>query len=190
MDIIMIRHGQSEDNVARVFGTYKSPLTQKGIGEIKRTKETLKEFEFDKVYYSPFQRAVETYNILDLEGTEEIRIGEYDFGIFAGLDSGSIEEKYPGEYEKWTSNPVEYIINEGESLQIVFDRVAEFLEELIEKNESVVLVTHAGIIRLAFCWVLGNINNFLQFKVENGSINVISVDKEKFKTIERSNYSP
>lgn len=186
----MIRHGQSEDNIARVFGTYKSSLSQKGRKEIEKTKDILKDFEFKQVYYSPFKRAVETYNILELEGTEEKRIGEYDFGIFAGLDHKAIEEKYPDEYKEWIVNPREYIIKEGESLQIVFDRVVEFLEEIIKKNESVVLITHAGIIRLAFCWVLDNINNFLKFKVSNGSINIISVDKENFKTIERSNYKP
>lgn len=190
VDIIMIRHGESEDNVKRVFGTFESPLSEKGKEEIKRTRETLKEFEFEKVYYSPFKRAIQTYQILGLKGEEDSRIGEYDFGIFSGLDSDGIEEKYPGEYKKWISDPTEYVIKEGESLDMAYNRVVKFLEEIIEKDESVVLVSHAGIIRLAFCWVLGNIDNFLQFKVGNGSINVISIEEGKPKTIERTNYNP
>lgn len=190
MDIIMIRHGESEDNVLKVFGRYESPMSEKGIKQIKNTKETLKDFEFSKVYYSPFLRTIETLNVLGLEGEEDKRIGEYDFGIFAGLDHEGIEEKYPLKYKEWNEDITGYIIEDGESLQIVYDRVKEFLDEIVKKGESVVLVSHAGVIRLAFCWIFDNIDYFFNFKVDNGSINIISVDEENFKFIERSNYTP
>lgn len=188
MDIIMIRHGESEDNVLKVFGRYESPLSQSGIDQIKDTKEALKDFQFSKVYYSPFKRTVETLNILELKGEEDRRIGEFDFGIFSGLTYAEIEEKYPSEYKAWNKNTGEYIIKNGESLEMVYKRVKDFLEEIVKKGESVVLVTHAGVIRLALCWVFDNIDYFFKFKVNNGSINVISVDEEAFKFIERTNY--
>lgn len=185
----MIRHGESEDNVSGVFGTFDSPLSQNGVNQIKKTKKMLKDFDFRQVYYSPFRRTVETLSVLSLEGIEDERIGEYNFGKFAGLGSEDIEEKYPKEYHRWISNPNEYIIKDGESLNIVYDRVKEFLLEIVEKRESVVLVTHAGIIRLAFCWVLENIDYFLKFKVDNGSINIINIDDD-VKSIHMSNYTP
>lgn len=190
MDIIMIRHGESEDNVLKVFGRYESLLSSDGINQIKNTKETLKNFHYSKVYYSPFCRTVETLNVLELQGQEDRRIGEYDFGIFSGLSYKEVEEQYPLEYKNWNADTTNYIIKDGESLQIVYKRVAEFLEEIVKKGESVVLVTHAGIIRLALCWVFDNMDYFFKFKVENGSINIISVDEENFKFIERSNYAP
>ena len=190
MDIIMIRHGESEDNVLKVFGRYESPMSEKGISQIENTRELLKDFEFSKVYYSPFLRTIETLKVLELEGEEDKRIGEYDFGIFAGLNHKEIEEKYPLKYEDWNQDLTGYIIEDGESLQIVYDRVKEFLDEIVKKGESVVLVTHAGVIRLAYCWVFDNIDYFFKFKVDNGSINIISVDEENFRFIERSNYSP
>lgn len=184
----MIRHGESEDNVLRVFGTFESPLSQNGVEQIKRTKDTLKEFDYSKVYYSPFIRAVETLNILELEGIEDKRIGEYDFGIFSGMNNKMIKEKYPEKYKLWNENPIDYVIEDGESIDIVYKRVSEFLEEIVKKGESVVLVSHAGIIRLAFCWIFENMDYFFKFKVDNGSINIISVDEENFKFVERSNY--
>lgn len=186
----MIRHGESEDNVLKVFGRYESPLSKNGVSQIKDTKELLKDFNYSKVYYSPFKRTVETLNVLGLDGQVDERIGEYDFGIFAGLDHKTIEKKYPIKYKEWNENPTEYVIEDGESLQIVYKRVKEFLEEIVKNGESVVLVTHAGVIRLAFCWMFDNIDYFFKFKVDNGSINVISVDETNFKFVERSNYTP
>lgn len=188
MEIIMIRHGESEDNVEGVFGTYKSSLSKKGVSQIEKTKDRLKQFNYSKVYYSPFKRTIETLHALELEGESDSRIGEYNFGKFSGLNSQAIEAKYPEEYDKWNENQVEYIIEDGESLGLVYERVKDFLEEIIQKGESVVLVTHAGIIRLIFCWVFDNIDYFFKFKVENGSINVVSVDDEGFKRIEMTNY--
>lgn len=190
MDIIMIRHGQSEDNVAKVFGTFESPLSQRGIDEIKVTKENLKQYEFNKVYYSPFIRTAETLEHLGLTGTADKRIGEYDFGIFSGLTNSTIEEDYPLEYEQWIDNPNDYIIREGESLRLVYKRVKEFIEERVEENENVLLVTHAGVIRLALCWVFDDIDYFFKFKVDNGSINIISIDEDGYKYIKKLNYSP
>lgn len=190
MDIIMIRHGESEDNVSKIFGTFGSPLSKKGIEEIKITKENLQEFEFKSVYCSPFTRTVETLEHLDLTGTMDKRIGEYDFGIFSGKSNSMIEEEYPLEYEEWIEDPNDYIIREGESLRIVYNRVKEFLEEKVDKGEDTLLVTHAGVIRLALCWVFDDIDYFFKFKVENGSINIISIDDEGYKFIKKLNYSP
>lgn len=189
MDIIMIRHGESEDNILKVFGKPESLLSQKGISQIETTRELLKDLEFSKVYYSPFKRTIQTLDILGLEGEVDSRIGEYNFGKFAGLDSSQIKSIYPKEYHEWIEKQPNYVIEDGESLQMVFERVKEFLEEIVKKGESVVLVTHAGIIRLSFCWIFDNIDYFFKFKVDNGSINIISLNEKNFKTIEMSNYS-
>lgn len=185
----MIRHGESNDNVAGVFGTYGTNLSEKGIKQIEETKKNLEEYKFSKVYVSPFVRTMETLEHLGLEGIKEERIQEYNFGIFSGLTYKDIESKYPVEYREWVENPTDYIIREGESLRTVYNRVVQFLEEILKKGEDVLLVTHAGVIRLALCWVFDNIDYFYKFKVDNGSINIISID-HNFKFIKKLNYSP
>ena len=190
MDIIMIRHGQSEDNVTKNFGTFDTLLSEKGKEEIRVTKENLKQYEFNKVYYSPFIRTVETLEHLGLTGKVDKRIGEYNFGIFSGMTNATIEEKYPLEYGEWIDNPTDYIIREGESLRLVYKRVKEFLEEKVKEDEDMLLVTHAGVIRLALCWVFDDIDYFFKFKVDNGSINIISIDEKGYKFIKKLNFSP
>lgn len=72
-----------------------------------------------------------------------------------------IVKQYPLEYEKWIKEHNTFVIPpQGESLEGVYNRVKEFLEELVQQDEDVLLVTHAGVIRLAFCWVFDNIDHF------------------------------
>ena len=44
----MIRHGETKDNIAKIFSRDTTTLTNKGIGQVKRAKELLVDFKFDK----------------------------------------------------------------------------------------------------------------------------------------------
>lgn len=182
----MIRHGETEDNVKKVYSRDSTSLTEEGITQIARTKELLKEYNFEKVYYSPLKRTVETLNYLGLEGKEEIRIREINFGIFTGKTFEEISDIYPQETKSWINNINNYKIPEGESLLDVYERVSEFLEELCKLDKNVLLITHDSVISLALCWVFDNPEYFFRFKVDNGSISTISVEN-RFKYIRRLN---
>lgn len=186
MDIIMIRHGETEDNLKKIYSRDSTSLTEKGIGEIISAKDLLKEYNYEKIYYSPLKRTVETLNHLGLEGKEEIRIREINFGIFTGKTFQEISDIYPEETKSWLDDIYSYKIPEGESLLNVYERVSEFLDELCELDKDVLLVVHDCVIRLALCWVFDNPEYFFRFKVDNGSISTISVD-DGFKYISRLN---
>lgn len=181
MDIIMIRHGESEDNIKKVFSRADTKLTPTGIQQIKNTRDRLKEYKFSKVFYSPLARTIETHKYLELDGIEESRIQELNFGIFTGKTFKEYSKEYPEESQAWLDDVFNYDIPQGESLVSVYNRLKTFLDELVEKNEDVVLVTHDGIIKLACCWVFDNPNYFFKFKADNGSISVITIhDGDKY----------
>ena len=189
MDIILIRHGQTEDNVNRIFSTKNTRLTEKGREQIKKTKTYVDTLFFDKVYVSPLCRAIETMKILGLEGKKEERIKEVDFGLFEGNTYEAIKEKYPDEVEQWNEDYINYVTPKGESIKLAYERVTSFLEEISQKDEDVVLVCHDGVTRIALSWVFDNVNCFFKFKVENGSVNIISIDEYGFKYIKKTNYT-
>jgi len=189
VDIILIRHGQTEDNADRIFSTKDTKLTEKGREQIKNTKKIVDTLSFDKVYVSPLYRAIETMEILGLEGEKEERIKEVDFGLFEGNSYEALKEKFPEEVKQWDENYINYVTPEGESIKLAYERVTSFLEEISKKDEDVVLVCHDGVIRIALSWVFNNIDYFFKFKVENGSINIISIDEYGFKYIEKTNYT-
>ncbi len=184
----MIRHGETDDNISKVYSRDATALTRKGIEQVRNTRKLIKDLEFDKVYYSPFDRTRETIVHLGLEGEAESRIQEADFGIFKGGDYKSILNNYPHETKMWTDDWIHYTIPEGESLEQAYKRVESFLEELMKKDEDVILITHEGIIRLVCCWIFDNIEYFFKFKADNASINIVKI-VDGYKYIEKLNYS-
>lgn len=186
MDIIMVRHGQSEDNIRMVMSNCNTKLTEKGIEQIKKAKENLKKYDFKNVYYSPLTRTDETNFHLGLEGIAEPRIGEIDFGIFTGFTYDGFTKIYPEESKQWVEDPYNYEIPKGESINTAYKRVEGFLEEVIEKDEDILLVTHEGIIRIICSWVFDNPKYFFKFKANNGSFSIISI-VEGYKYIKELN---
>lgn len=187
MDIIMIRHGESEDNLSRVLSNYDTRLTENGINQIKRTKDFLKNYDFKKVYYSPLKRTDETRKYLELEGLKEPRIREIDFGIFTGYRYDEFSNIYPEEAKLWVEDPYTYDVPKGESINTLYKRVVSFLEEVINQDENILLITHEGIIRAICSWVFDEPKYFFKFKANNGSLSIISVE-EGYKYIKKLNF--
>lgn len=184
----MVRHGQSEDNVAKILSRDDTKLTETGIKQIENAKEMIKRYDFKNVYYSPLTRTNETLIHLGLEGIEEDRIREVNFGKFAGLTHNELVEKYPEESKSWFADPHTYEVPDGESLNMVYERIESFLEFAIEKDEDIVLVTHEGIIKLICSWVFDDPNHFFKFKADNGSISIVTIIDD-FKYIKKLNSS-
>lgn len=187
MDIIMIRHGESEDNTLKVFSRDTTGLTEKGIEDIKNAKEMLKDYKFQRVFYSPLTRTKESLNHLELDGIEDDRIREINFGIFTGHTFVEFNDLFPEQAKAWVEDPYNYNVPEGENINTVYNRVKHFLDEVTKLNENILLVTHEGIIRLACCWALDDPNLFFKFKADNGSINIVTIN-DGYKYISKLNH--
>lgn len=183
----MVRHGETEDNLAKIFSRDSTILTETGREQIKEAKAKLSKLSFDTIYYSPLKRTVETLNHLGLAGLKESRIREINFGIFTGKTFEEISNIYPIESKSWLDDTHNYEIPQGESLLQVYERVKGFFEEISKQDKNILLVTHDCVIRLALCWVFDRPDYFFRFKVDNGSISIISID-EGFKYIKMLNY--
>jgi len=189
VDIILIRHGETFDNVKMQFSTKDVVLTDRGRKQIENIKPIVDTLSFDRVYVSPLKRAIETMKILGLEGEGEERIREVDFGLFEGNTYEDLKVKFPEEVKLWSNDFMNYIVPEGESIKLAYERVTPFLGELVKKKENALLVCHDGVIRIALSWVFDNPDFFFKFKTDNGSISIISIDELGFKYIKKINYT-
>lgn len=189
MDIILIRHGETDENLLSTFSTKSAKLTKEGKNQIARIRPFVESLSFDKVYISPLDRTRDSAKILGVEGEIEKKIQEVDFGDFEGKTYNELKELYPKEIELWDKDYMKYITPNGESVELAYARVVSFLEELVEKDEDTLLVCHAGVVRIALSWVFNNLECFFKFYIENGSVNIISIDKEGFKSIKKVNYT-
>ena len=64
IELILLRHGQSEGNLARIFqGQLDYPLTDKGREQARAARERLGDYTPDLLLSSPLKRAYETAQI-------------------------------------------------------------------------------------------------------------------------------
>lgn len=177
MNLYLVRHGETQSNFqGRYLGSFEDELSLKGINEIKRTKNFIKHIRFDKVFSSERKRAIDTAKILEYTEIEcDYRLNERDFGIFENKTYKEICDNYPMEQKAWEENWIDYRIPQGESVTETYSRVVEFMKSLENKNyENCLAITHGGIIRLIYCYILeGDLKNFWKFVSKNGSISII-----------------
>lgn len=64
-EVYLIRHGETMFNqLNKVQGWADSPLTIKGINDLKKTAEVLSQIHFDNMYSSDLKRAIDTVHLM------------------------------------------------------------------------------------------------------------------------------
>lgn len=178
MDIILMRHGETEDNLASVFSRDDTPLTEAGVKQVRENAALLKGMEIDEVLVSPLLRAVETYDIVREYVDAPFRIydgiREIESGIIKGLTFEEASEAYPEEISAWLKDMYQYRLEGGESYLDVYERARDVVEELKATNTKKLLITHSGFINIALAYALGDIKYSSTFKIDYGSITGIT----------------
>jgi broad specificity phosphatase PhoE len=152
MKLLVVRHGQCEANLSGVVAGSRddSPLTQAGTDEAAQTARRLIGFH-GSIVSSPLQRALRTAEIIrdiiapDVRITVEPLFIERDVGDATGLPLAeyiALEKRHAP-------------IPNADTDQALFDRVQRGLEQLIQLQTDVLLVTHNGTYRVIECVVRG-----------------------------------
>ncbi|OFI07627.1 alpha-ribazole phosphatase [Clostridium acetireducens DSM 10703] len=182
MNIYLLRHGETESNNKKVYyGSLDSSLNEKGIEQIKKAKEYLKNIKFDKVYISNSKRAKQTANIIIEHNKDFIidnNINEMDLGIFEGKTYKELEKLYPLEWKCWSEDWKEYAPPKGESYVDFYARVKKFIQSIEKLDlENVLIITHGGVIRSIYAYILGeNLDLFWKFASKNGDVSLIKYE--------------
>lgn len=139
----VVRHGESETNVQKVFAGsgLDSPLTAKGRQQAREAGKKLKTYKITKIVSSPLKRAHKTAEIIsDALGGLEIliddRLCEYHIGDLTGkpIDSVTREERLnmPGVEDAY---------------EFAERTLEAFLEHAHDKGNTL-FVAHSGSIRI------------------------------------------
>ena len=147
--IIMVRHGESEWNVLGKWqGRADTKLTDAGRSQARDAALSIAKsgIAIHRVVASSLSRAHETAEIvartLGLAAPEvDDRLVETDVGPWEGLREHEIEAAWPN-YLRDRRTPPNF-----EPPHAVFERATSALRELHEKEESVLVVSHSGVIR-------------------------------------------
>lgn len=207
MEIYFVRHGQTIFNViSRMQGWSDTPLTEKGIDDLKVTGKYLENIKFDAIYSSDLKRAVDTAEIIKKENKEDppkIRINENFREIFFGFFEGSEADKtwnmLGKPYGCNTQNEVaskysiefaRNILKEAdpkhwaENCEDLGIRIGKAISQLLEENKEnsrILVVTHGAYIEtLLLKYFKSHFGNSRAFP-ENGSISIVRLTNDNIE---------
>ncbi|HEY2405295.1 MAG TPA: histidine phosphatase family protein [Polyangiaceae bacterium] len=155
MDILFLRHGESEGNAqGRMQGRRDFPLSALGLEQAARAAQFLGGLglRLDAVYASPLLRARETAQVLCRAVSSELEIeddlAEIGAGSLEGLNEAEISQRFPGFMQRPVTKVGDFGEFGGESYDDVQARVARVRARLEarhrEQAHRVLLVGHGG----------------------------------------------
>jgi alpha-ribazole phosphatase len=179
--LLLVRHGESEYNVARRFaGFVDIDLTEAGCRQVERLRERLAPDKIDAVYASDLKRARRTAEIIiegrSLEITTCPELREIHYGDVEGLLFSEIKSRYPDLAEQLSKSELGLAFPGGETFTAFVDRVVTFRDRLAKHNASdtVLIVAHGGPLRALLCAMLGiSQNSWWQLNVDNASLSIM-----------------
>ncbi len=194
LKIILLRHGETLWNrEGRYQGRKDSPLTEKGIEQArdnaKKIEAYLKREDLCNnidIYASPLGRAKSTALILCDEmniSQEQIffdnRIVEFDYGIFEGELKSYCQTHYNKEFQEREANKWSYKIENGESYEMVTQRLKSWIENL-DRSKTIIMVAHEMINRaLRGLYLNLEKSETLQLKQKNSVVLLLENGREK-----------
>jgi len=156
--VLLLRHGQTDYPKNRYYDDkIEDPslnllgIRQAGLWVTQFKKEPR---ALAAIYASPSRRTQETAGLassgLNLPIETEEGLKERDFGVWGGLTSSEIQNRFPEDWAKWRSDTLGFTPEGGESLRDFSRRITEMMEALVSRhqNRCFLAVSHVGPIRM------------------------------------------
>ena len=179
--LYLIRHGLSEWNQLRkIQGQTNTNLTKHGIDQAKMLANMLIDENIDIIYTSDLNRAKDTAKTIaekinkPLIQSEFLR--EIKFGIWEGLTMFEIQDKYKDEYLIWNKDPDKLILEGAETLEVVKDRVLNWINPIIleNKGKNIAIVSHGTTLKVLMLSLLEiPLCHYRNFTISNVGLSVI-----------------
>ena len=178
MNLILIRHGQSEWNALNQFTGWKDPdLTAKGIEEAHNAGRIINNLKinFDLVFTSALIRAQNTAEIILKEINQPLStiknqaLNERNYGDLAGLNKDNARKRWGDEQVHIWRRSYDIPPPGGESLKDTGERVLPFfMKEILPhvcEGKNVLVAAHGNSLR-SLIKFLDNISNEDIIKLE------------------------
>jgi probable phosphoglycerate mutase len=182
-NILLLRHGQIETaaNEKRFIGQIDLPLSAVGKAQAAYWQSYLATLSFGAVVASPLSRCLETARIV-AGGKCEIRtiseLREIGLGQWEGMPISEVKRRWPDAYRQRGLDMAGFRPPDGENFLDLKKRVVPAFETTVEKSVSPVLVvTHAGVIRMLLCHILGMpIENLFRINLGYGALALVELN--------------
>ena len=172
--IYFVRHGQTVNNVNHIFydQTDGPWLTEEGIRQAEIIANELKDEKFDICYCSPRNRTIQTLEYIkkfhpNLKVIYDDRITERCWGEVVNKSTSLCK---PNRWFRYRKFPFKGI----ETVDEVFARIKSFYDEIKDKHENILIISHSGIFRVSHCYFYGfpKDNDLGNIKIKNGKFEI------------------
>lgn len=174
MEVYLIRHTETVSEKGICYGQADVALLAPFEEQFRSIKQELGNEEM-VFYSSPLQRCLQLAQYLSKQAIEiDKRLMEMHFGNWE-LQPWDIIPKE--ELNPWMEDFVSVQVPNGESFEILYERVLSFIEELKQQShEKAAIITHAGVIRSFLCFQQNlPLKDAFQNKVNFGQIIKITI---------------
>jgi len=180
MKIILVRHGETEENIKRIVqGHLPGTLSKLGIEQAKKLAQKLKDEKIDLIYSSDLARALDTakeiakfHKNVPLIPTKELR--ERYLGHLRGKNPKL-------KIKKWDQKLAEKL--KIETPKEIVIRAKNFIERLLNKDfgKNILIVAHNGINQAIITNLFGDSWETIKKieKQKNASISIFEFDENK-----------
>ncbi len=176
----LIRHGEPVGG-RKYRGQFDDPLSEKGWTQMRAAVGDAA--PWTRVVSSPLSRCRAFSESLALRHALPLafdaRLMEVGFGEWEGLTAADIEARWPGALARFKADPVGTRPAGAEALDAFYGRVGAALDALLAAHpgEHLLLVGHAGVIRMALAWALRlPLENAYRVEVASASLTRLRVE--------------
>jgi broad specificity phosphatase PhoE len=183
---LLLRHAHSTANDAGILAgrTEGIHLSTEGSEQSKNLPKALHEFPINRFISSPLARCIETIKPTLMQRHKRLTIDgsfiEMDYGSWSGRELRKLRKEKG--WKQIQRNPLTFTFPQGESFATTANRIELRLQKLskLYPNETILIVTHGDIIKLATQITLeGDLNKFQKLVVDTCSLTVLDWKKNE-----------
>jgi broad specificity phosphatase PhoE len=187
--IYLVRHGETDDNVAGVPQGHRDvPINDRGRAQVRAVVAWFQHRPLDAVRSSPLRRALDLAEPLAaahaLQVQADPRLVEFDQGQLDGLPIEQIRTRFPDFIEQWLEgDPTNLRMPGGETYAEVQARMVEAIEDAAtaHPNAAVALVSHNLAIKAALCHAMGApLAGFRHLRTDLASVSILDVEPTRW----------
>lgn len=200
MNLYIMRHGETFWNKEGLIqGSSDIALTEFGVELAQKTRDGFEKdgIRFQRIYTSPYIRAVKTAEIISEKQTADLivepRIREMCFGKYEGLPLKKIKESDQNIQYCFTIPSLYHPDETGESFADVYRRIDDFLENEIRPleydpdMENILVVCHGAVIRTFLTRIRNmELDDFWTIHQPNCSVNKILLKDGVFTSVKEN----
>jgi alpha-ribazole phosphatase len=178
--LLLVRHARvAADHAGRFIGSTDLPLDDFGQSQCRGLAARVADLAPRRCYSSPRQRCTQTAEALagGLAIALDDGLREIDFGRWEDCSFEQVRSSDPDLVERWATFAPDFVFPGGEGLAEFLSRVRAAADRLIDDPaETVLAVTHGGVIRAMICYLLGlDPRQYVLFQVGYAALAVIDL---------------